>query len=96
MGKRNEIGGSPPELVMQRLQAIAFAADEETRAGDRLRALELLGKHFGMFREAEQKDVAADEPLSVLLAELRRIRRSRSGTRTKPSAKAEEKRGEAS
>jgi len=63
-----------PDRVVEELAEIAFANDTDTRAGDRLRALELLGKHYGLFREAEQEDVTADEALYELILELRGIR----------------------
>ena len=95
MQRKKEIGGSPPEVsadkVVQKLLDIAFAEEGDARAGDRLRALELLGKHFGMFREAEIQKVAADEPLAALLAELRKMRAA-----ARRKAKADTKTGDAS
>ena len=75
------------EEIVQRLMDIAFAEDSEVRTGDRLRALEMVGKHFGMFKEAEPQEVAADEPLVLLLEELRKMRRSRVRAKAKSTAK---------
>jgi len=68
------------EKVMQGLSGIAFAADDEDiRAGEKLRALELLGKLYGMFRENELQTATQDEVLTLLLKELRAAKRRRGG-----------------
>ena len=53
--------------VLGKIQGIAFDADELTK--DRLRALELLGKHLGMF---DQKDELDKEEQKARIAKLRR------------------------
>jgi len=71
------------EKVLRHLRGIAYAEeDEDVRAGERLRALELLGKLHGMFRESEVQAAAPDEVLSLLLKELRAAKRRKGADNT--------------
>ena len=69
------------EKVMQGLRGIAYAAADEIRPGERLRALELLGKQYGLFRENAPQAAGEGEILSLLLKELRTPKRRRGAGR---------------
>ena len=43
------------ESILQGLAKIAFADDESVKTSERLRALELLGRHLGMFDGGAQQ-----------------------------------------
>lgn len=53
------------ERVLAELAGLAFAGLEDSglKPGEKLRALEMLGRHLGLFRE--RRDKAADSPLSI-------------------------------
>ena len=66
------------EPIVEQLKGIAFSGEKDVKAGDKLRALELLGKHFGLFKEAEAGGGDAEkEPLWMLLAAIREMRKAR-------------------
>lgn len=57
------------EAVLAELAALAFAGLEDSglKPGEKLRALEMLGRHLGLFRERREK--AADGPMSIQWAQ---------------------------
>lgn len=62
------------ERVLRALERIAFGAEDEAKVSERMKALELLGKHLGLWKEA-----AGGAPESELskLSELLEQRRQR-------------------
>jgi len=71
------VSGQFTEQVICKLTEMAFAEAGDARPGDRLRALELLGKHYGLFKEAEATAALADDPLAALLAAFERYKKRR-------------------
>ncbi len=70
ISKRNERAELTQDMVVNELRAIAFADVKDTSWGknglpvkDKLKALELLGKHMGMMRD--KVDVAGDITITV-------------------------------
>lgn len=63
MQKRTEV---TQDMVINELAKIAFFNKETTvefKTSDKIKALELLGKHLGMFKE--QVDISQDKPFEV-------------------------------
>ena len=56
MQHRSEITGITAEDVLRELNAVAMA-DTEIKGSDKMKALELLGKHLGMFSEKPEETV---------------------------------------
>jgi phage terminase small subunit len=54
LARRAEVSGISARYVLEGIRAIAD--DPEARYADRLRALELMGKHFGLFAEKVEQD----------------------------------------
>lgn len=71
--KQSERTGITADRVLAELSKLGFAdmAEVESfRAADKLRALELIGKHIGMFKDVEA-DAPALEKLDRILAEVK-------------------------
>ncbi len=62
--KRTEI---TMDQVLEGFASIAFSGDEDTRDADRLKALELIGKHLGMFTDRHLVMGDGGAPLAVSL-----------------------------
>ena len=57
-----------PQRVVQELEAVAFgpgsdAAGAEVKMASKLKALELLGKHLGLFESGREKD---SQPVTII------------------------------
>lgn len=66
--------GITADKVLEELAQLGFApmeSCESFKASDKLRALELIGKHIGMFKPDSDSDAPALEKLDRILAEVR-------------------------
>ena len=63
------------ERVLRALERIAFGAEEGAKVSEQMKALELLGKHLGLWKEAA--DGGAPESELSKLSELLEQRRQR-------------------
>lgn len=66
--------GITADKVLEELAQLGFApmeSCESFKASDKLRALELIGKHIGMFKPDSDSDTPALEKLDRILAEVR-------------------------
>lgn len=65
--------GITADKVLEELSKVAFfpAEECELKASDKLRALELIGKHIGMFKSDDAADAPALEKLDKILAEVK-------------------------
>ena len=70
---QSERTGITADKVLEELSKVAFfpAEECELKASDKLRALELIGKHIGMFKSDADADAPALEKLDKILAEVR-------------------------
>lgn len=71
---QSERTGITADRVLTELSKLGFAdmAEVESfRAADKLRALELIGKHIGMFKSDSDADTPALEKLDKILAEVK-------------------------
>ena len=70
-----------PERVVQALADIAFRDSEEVKTGERMKALELLGKHLGMWGDKARENSLEEERsrLSELLEQRRERGRPNEG-----------------
>ena len=59
MKKRSENTGVTAEKVVKELESIAFTKTEIT-GKEKIKALELLGKHLGMFSEKKDEDISSE------------------------------------
>ena len=64
------------EKVLRALEDIAFT-EPEVKVSERMKALELLGKHLGLWKDADPADPALDGELSKLAELLEQRRRRR-------------------
>ena len=72
--KQSERTGITADKVLEELAQLGFApieTCESFKASDKLRALELIGKHIGMFKPDQDADAPALEKLDRILAEVR-------------------------
>lgn len=72
--RQSERTGITADEVLKELSKLGFAsidACESFKASDKLRALELIGKHIGMFKPDQDADAPALEKLDRILAEVR-------------------------
>ena len=69
------------EHVVCKLTELAFAEGADARPGDKLRALELLGKHYGLFKEPEIAAAVENDPLTLLLAAFEAYKKRRKARR---------------
>lgn len=71
--EQSERTGITADKVLEELSKVAFFPTEECelKASDKLRALELIGKHIGMFKSDSDADAPALEKLDKILAEVK-------------------------
>ena len=67
------------ERVLRALERIAFGEEGEAKVSERMKALELLGKHLGLWKDPPSAEGAPESELSKL-SELLEQRRSRRET----------------
>ena len=65
MKKRSENTGVTAEKVVKELESIAFIETEIT-GKEKIKALELLGKHLGMFSEKKNEDISSESETPML------------------------------
>ena len=66
--------GITADRVLEELSKLGFAPIDDCesfKASDKLRALELIGKHIGMFKSDDAADTPALEKLDKILAEVK-------------------------
>ena len=64
MKKRSENTGVTAEKVVKELESIAFIETEIT-GKEKIKALELLGKHLGMFKDKLELETDTDLKISI-------------------------------
>ena len=75
--EREETAGDKRKRVLEELEKIAFE-EKDMKPGERMKALELLGKPLGLWKDAPPDDGTAGElsKLSELLEQRRKRRKS--------------------
>ena len=72
MATRSERTGITADRVLKELAEIAFkqADTAGVRTSDRIRALELMGKHLGMFRQRVELTGAGNGPVEIVTRDM--------------------------